>query len=197
MFLLRTLIAFVLLVNGVATVAAPQLPDLYVMRHLEYRGEGSHARLTEVGANNARRLSHYAFNARPPVAIYTATEQVSLDTSAWLSIELRVNPKLFDPQKIDALLSDLAQERGPVLVIASKDYASEIIARATGKPAPVIPEDAFGEIWLISGRDRSVAKQSFYGPNANQGKPASDPAHQRGRVAPTASWLDEGEIAER
>lgn len=195
MFLLRALVAFVLLMNGVATVAAPQLPDLYVMRHLEYRGEGSHARLTEVGANNARRLSHYSFNTRPPVAIYTATEQVSLDSSAWLSIELRVNPKLFDPQKIDALMADLAQERGPVLVIASKDYASEIIARATGKPAPDIQEGAFGEIWVISGRDRSVVKRSFYETDANQSIPA--PANQSGRVAPTASWLDEGEIAER
>jgi hypothetical protein len=187
MILLRTLVSLFLLAAGVAAVAAPPFPDLYVMRHLEYRGTGSHARLSEIGANNAQRLAEAFGTLPPPAAIYTATEQVSLDSSAWLAIGLRVNPKLFDPHELDELMADLARERGPVLVVASKDHAAAIVARASGRPAPEIAEDAFGEVWMISGRDRSVVKRRLYDPAASQSE----------RGAPSAPWLDEGEVADR
>jgi hypothetical protein len=187
MILFRTFVSLLLLMWGVPAVAAPPLPDLYVMRHLEYRGEGSHARLSEIGANHAQRLAAAFGNLPPPVAIYTATEQVSLDSSAWLAIRLGVYPKLFDPKDIDALVAKLAQERGPVLVVASRDDAATIIARVSGGPAPQIAENAFGEVWLISGRDRSVTRRRLYDTTAGQGE----------KQAPIAPWQDDGEIADR
>jgi hypothetical protein len=194
MAIFRTLFALIalFLLAGGSAAEAPRYPDIYVMRHLEYRGTGSHARLSEIGANNARRLSTW-FKTAPPKAIYTATEQVSLDTSAWLAIEIRVNPKLFDPNRLDALMAKLAGESGPVLVVASREHAAEIIARASGKPAPRISEDAFGEIWSISGRDRSVVKQSLYGTVGTNG--GSTPDTRSKRRAPTDTSEDD-EVAE-
>ncbi|WP_129790489.1 histidine phosphatase family protein [Sphingosinicella sp. CPCC 101087] len=196
MIILRILVSLLLLASGPAAVAAPHFPDLYVMRHLEYRGTGSHARLSEAGANNARRLANAFGNLPPPAAIYTATEQVSLDSSAWLAVELGLYPKLFDPHKLDALMGELAREQGPVLVVASKDFAAEIIARASGKPAPEIAEDAFDQVWVISSRDRSVVERSLYD-TPRQNDPALGSVRRDDRAAPSPPWLDEGEVAER
>ena len=181
--LLRLAAAFWLLASGAAALA---FPDLYVMRHLEHRGEGSHARLSEIGANSARRLA-IGFPLPPPAAIYTATEQVSLDSAAWLAVELGVTPTLFDPAKPEALMARLATESGPVLVVASKDTAAALVARASGAAAPAIAEGTFGEIWAIAARDRAVTRRVLAGPRV-----AADQ-----RSTSTKDWLDEGEVAER
>jgi broad specificity phosphatase PhoE len=146
-----------------SAVQAEAPPDYYLMRHLEGRGVGHDERLSEVGAMNAQRLAGW-FKAEPPAAIYVSATQVSLDTSAWLATELGINPKLYDPQKLDALVETVSAERGPVLIVGHDNVIAQLLAKLTGSPSSPAADIAVGKVWIVTGAEKKLTVSDLYPP---------------------------------
>lgn len=160
---LLSLLLFFLIAFADSAALAEGPPSYYLMRHLESRGVGHDERLSETGAMNAQRLAG-RFKADPPGAIYVSATQVSLDTSAWLATELGINPKLYDPQELDAFVETLSAERTPVLIVGHDSVIAQLLAKLTGRPSPPAQDIAVGKVWVIKGAAKQVTTSDLYPP---------------------------------
>jgi broad specificity phosphatase PhoE len=126
------------------------------MRHLQ-KGAGEDPPLSAEGAANTQRLVSF-FKADPPRAIFVSTARRARETAAPLAAALGITATPYDPRDSAALASAVAAASGTILIVGHSNTVPEVIQRLGGTaPAPLADSD-YGDIWKISGPERTVTK---------------------------------------
>ena len=162
--------AFSLLLAALAAGCAtgpetPRGPDVYVMRHLQ-KADGPDPALSEEGQRNAAGLVSRFCKTRLR-AIYVSTTRRARETAAPLVADRKLETKKYDPSDTPALVSRVLAERGPVLVVGHSNTVPEIVERLGGARPASLQDTDYGDIWLVSGRERRVQRSNLSDANLN------------------------------
>lgn len=159
--MVRALFALLLLaLAGCATVPAKPVPNIYVMRHLHTPEGVPNAQLTTVGRAAAERLAEWLKKDPPAVVLVSDTDRARATAAPTIA---RYKPAVltYDPRDTPALVAQVLAANGTVLVVGHSNTVPEIVAGLGGtRPAPLVHKD-FGDIWHISGPERTTDHQSL------------------------------------
>jgi broad specificity phosphatase PhoE len=143
--------------SAVSPAATPVQPNIYVMRHLHTPAGVSDPDLTPEGMKYALAVSH-SFERDPPDVIYVSSTKRAQQTAAPLAQRLKLTPRIYDPRDTPGLIAAVSAETGTVLIIGHSNTVPDIIEKLGGKrPADLTHED-FGDIWHISGPDKTTTQ---------------------------------------
>ncbi|MEA3001048.1 MAG: hypothetical protein QOK17_2881 [Sphingomonadales bacterium] len=135
--------------------AAPAVPDIYVMRHLE-KEAGQDPGLSEKGRRGAERLVAF-FAGRAPAAIYVSTTRRARETAGPLAARLGLTPKDYAPADVGGLVARVKAEKGIVLIVGHSNTVPEIVAQLGGARPAELGEEDFGDIFHVR-RDGKVER---------------------------------------
>ena len=140
--------------NGSVPVAQPVAaqPSVYVMRHLQ-RGAGEDPALSDEGRRNAERLIDL-FADDPPSAIFVSATRRARQTAAPLAARLGVAASEYDALATAGLAERVARHAGTILIVGHSNTVPDIVEQLGGTPPPMLGDDAFGDIWHVSGPQR-------------------------------------------
>jgi broad specificity phosphatase PhoE len=156
------LFSILLLACACSTIAQePQRPSYYVMRHLD-RATGQDPGLTEEGQRKAQQLVAM-FAADPPTAIYVSDTRRARETAAPLAAALGRSPITYDPTNTAALVAQVRNLPGPILIVGHSNTVPDIVEQLGGARPADIKEDEFGEVWHVSGSKRIVTSRRLGG----------------------------------
>ena len=143
--MIRILLALAALVLGSSAIAAPD--TIYVMRHLE-RDAGRDPDLNAMGRANAEILGRW-FRHERPRAIWVTSFKRTHQTAAPLAKRLKLTPTVYDATAPAAMLTAVAQAKGPVLIVGHSNTVPRIVEALGGpKAAGDLPDDDHGRIWI-------------------------------------------------
>jgi broad specificity phosphatase PhoE len=165
MTLARAFLAAVLILAlGACAYMAPYQPPstYYVMRHLNTPEGVTDPDLTEEGQRQAQLLADF-FADDPPATIFVSTTKRAQQTAAPLAAKLGITPRLYDPADTADLITEVMKEPPPVLIVGHSNTVPDIVAALGGeRPGPLVHED-FGDVWKISGRNRTTTRTKIGG----------------------------------
>jgi phosphohistidine phosphatase SixA len=143
--------------GAAVSVPVAAVPNVYVMRHLQKADGGADPALSEEGRRNAERLVAQ-FAGDPPAAIYVSRYVRSRETAAPLAAALGIAPKVYDPGDPAALVAAVGAERGTVLIVGHSNTVADIVARLGGTRPAELAETEFGDIFHVSGPERTTTR---------------------------------------
>ena len=159
---MRALVALAMLaLAGCASVpAAPPVPNIYVVRHLNTPAGVANAQLTEEGRANAVKLADF-LRRDPPRTILVSDTDRARDTAAPTAARYGAAVLTYDASDTPALVAQALASTGTVLVVGHSNTVPDIVAGLGGtKPAPLVHED-FGDVWHISGPQRTTVRSKL------------------------------------
>lgn len=157
--MVRALLAFFLLglATACATVPPAPVPNIYVVRHLHTPEGVPNAQLTAEGRAAAVRLADW-LRRDPPATILVSDTDRARDTAAPTAARYRAAVLVYDNRDTPALVAQILAAKGTVLVVGHSNTVPDIIAQLGGtRPAPLVHKD-FGDIWRISGPERTTVR---------------------------------------
>lgn len=155
----RALLALLLaaLAGCVAPGVPPPVPNIYVMRHLDTPEGVPNAQLTEEGRARAVRLAEW-LKRDPPRTILVSDTDRARDTAAPTAERYKAAVLTYDNRDTPALVAQVLAAKGTVLVVGHSNTVPDIVAQLGGpRPAPLVHKD-FGDIWHISGPERTTVR---------------------------------------
>jgi broad specificity phosphatase PhoE len=164
MSLLRLILPLLLLLVGACQLPPVEQPgpDFYVMRHLHTPAGASDPDLTPEGQRQARLVANW-FKGEPPAVIFVSDTKRARQTAAPLAAKLRLEPVVYDPRNMPALIAEIQKSPNPALIVGHSNTVPDIVAALGGvRPAPLTHED-FGDIWHVSGPQRTVTRSRIGG----------------------------------
>ena len=126
------MIAGLSLLVGCATsgpMAASQSQTVFVMRHLQ-KAPGDDSTLSQTGAANAQLVAEQ-LGDRNIVAVFVTDTRRARETAAPLAARASVTPQVYDPRAPDALVAQVREINGDVLVVGHSNTVPAIIAAKT------------------------------------------------------------------
>lgn len=121
---------------------------VYVMRHLHTPQGSTDPDLTSVGRQHALLLDRW-FRGKRLKAIYISNYRRTRQTVTPLVARLGLEPKVYDPADSAALVVNVGQETGPVLIVGHSNTVPDLVEQLGGsRPAPLSHPD-FGDIWTV------------------------------------------------
>ncbi|UUR07549.1 SixA phosphatase family protein [Sphingomonas glaciei] len=157
----RALLALLLLaLAGCATVAPRPVPNIYVMRHLNTLEGVPNAQLTAEGLRNADKVADWLAKDPPTVVLVSDTDRARATAAPTIA---RFKPAVltYDPKDTPALVAQVLASTGTVLVVGHSNTVPDIVAGLGGtRPAPLVHAD-FGDIWHISGPERTTVRSKL------------------------------------
>ncbi|WP_338501619.1 histidine phosphatase family protein [Sphingomonas kaistensis] len=159
---MRTLVALAMLaLAGCASVPAPPpVPNIYVVRHLNTPAGVANAQLTAEGRANAVKLADF-FRRDPPRTILVSDTDRARDTAAPTAARYGAAVLTYDASDTPSLVAQALASTGTVLVVGHSNTVPDIVAGLGGtKPAPLVHED-FGDVWHISGPQRTTVRSKL------------------------------------
>jgi phosphohistidine phosphatase SixA len=146
-----------LFAGACATAAAPPVPNIYVMRHLNTPEGVANAQLTDEGRKAAEALAGWLERDPPAVVLVSDTDRARA-TAAPAIARLKPAVLTYDPRDTPALVAQVLAAKGTVLVIGHSNTVPDIIAGLGGtRPEPLAHKD-FGDIWRVSGPERTTVR---------------------------------------
>ena len=164
MSLLRLILPLLLLLVGACQLPPVEQPgpDFYVMRHLHTPAGANDPDLTPKGQRQARLLANW-FRGEPPAVIFVSDTKRARQTAAPLAAKLRLEPVVYDPRNMPALIAEIQKSPNPALIVGHSNTVPDIVSALGGaRPAPLTHED-FGDIWHVSGPQRTVSRSRIGG----------------------------------
>ena len=143
--------------SAVSTAETPVQPNIYVMRHLHTPAGVSDPDLTPEGMKYALAVSHSFERDRPDV-IYVSSTKRAQQTAAPLAERLKLTPKIYDPRDTPGLIAAVSTETGTVLIVGHSNTVPDIIEKLGGKRPSDLTHEDFGDIWHISGPDKTTTQ---------------------------------------
>jgi broad specificity phosphatase PhoE len=138
-------------------------PDFYVMRHLHTPAGASDPDLTPEGQRHAQLLADW-FRREPPAAIFVSDTKRARQTAAPLAARLGLEPVVYDPRNTPALVAEIQKSPNPALIIGHSNTVPDIVAALGGARPDPIARDQFGDIWHVSGPQRTVTRSRLGAP---------------------------------
>lgn len=132
-------------------------PNIYVMRHLHTLKGTSDPSLTPEGQATAEALADW-LAPDPPRAIFVSDTKRAKETVAPTAMRFGVIPTVYNPADTPALLSSVLAEKGTVLVVGHSNTVPRIIAALGGQPPAALVHEDFGDVWRISGKERTTIR---------------------------------------
>jgi broad specificity phosphatase PhoE len=164
MSLLRLILPLLLLLVGACQLPPVEQPgpDFYVMRHLHTPAGANDPDLTPEGQRQAQLLANW-FKGEPPAVIFVSDTKRARQTAAPLAAKLRLEPVVYDPRNMPALIAEIQKSPNPALIVGHSNTVPDIVSALGGaRPAPLTHED-FGDIWHVSGPQRTVSRSRIGG----------------------------------
>jgi phosphohistidine phosphatase SixA len=158
---MRLLLALLLLaLAGCATVPTKRMPNIYVMRHLNTPEGVPNAQLTDEGRRKAEAIAEWLKKDPPAVVLVSDTDRTR-DTAAPTVNRYKPAVLTYDPRDTPALVAQVLAAKGTVLVVGHSNTVPDIVAGLGGtRPAPLVHQD-FGDIWHISGPERTTVRSKL------------------------------------
>jgi broad specificity phosphatase PhoE len=164
MSLRRLILPLLLLLAGACQLPPVEQPgpDFYVMRHLHTPAGASDPDLTAEGQRQAQLLANWT-RGEPPAVIFVTDTKRSRQTAAPLAARLGIDPIVYDPRNTPALIAEIQKSPNPALIVGHSNTVPDIVAALGGaRPGPLTHED-FGDIWHVSGPQRTVTRTRIGG----------------------------------